>query len=165
MNQIYLIILGAILALVTSFLVEIYKSRKDRSEQLINLKIILKLELKNTLQVIDRLIERYGSVSFYDYRVISQLTSSISRLETMRERIIYLKEDSKKEEVLSCINILGIFQSDVLALENQAFDKEKLQDTPGVWNDEYNKNQRQIFATRSVDVKRHIQDILNYLER
>lgn len=165
MNKILLIILGSVLALATSFVMEIYKSWKDNRESAKNLKIILKLELKNITQVIDRLIERYGSVSYYDFKIIGQLASGISRLDQTRERVVHLKQDQKKEEVLSCINSLSIFQSDLYSLESQAFSKDSLQSGPTNWQDEYYKSQRQILATRSVDVKRRIQDLLNYFEQ
>ncbi len=159
-TSIWYIILGAILALATSFIVEIYKGWKNKIEERKNLKIILKLELKNSLQVIDKLVERYGEVSYYDVKVLNQLSFSISRLEAIRGKVIYLKEDSKKEEVLSCINNLAIFQSDILALENIAWKKEDIQTAPASWNQDYYKGQRQLFATRSIDVKRRIQDLL-----
>lgn len=165
MNQVHLIILGSILALITSFFLESYKAWKDDKKSAINLKIILRLELKNTIQIIDRLMERYGSINFYDVKILNQLGSSTLRLEQTRERVIHLKEDSKKEEVLSCINVLSIFHSDLFSVESQAFDKEKLQDAPAIWNDEYYKKQRNMLMIKSVDIKRRVQDILNYLEK
>lgn len=136
-----------------------------KKKQRKNIKIILRLEFKNTLQIVDKLIDRYGSISFFDIKILNQLLSSITRLESTRERVIHLKDDSKKEEVLSCINATIIYHSDIMALENNAFEKEKIQATPTAWNKEYFKGQRLIFATKSVDIKRKIQDMINYFEK
>ncbi|GEM_PF-3232306 len=168
-NSVWYILLGAVVALITSLLVEVYKywisnrtSRKD-------FQIFLKLELKNVTASIDRLINAYGNKQFFDFTILSELYNKIQRLEKLRDGIINIKNDQKKEEVLSLFNLISLFQSDAYNIESSAFRAPNPnipeQGLPLPWNSDIYKSQRQMAALQSVDIKRKVQDLITFFEK
>lgn len=164
--SVWYIVLGALLALITSLLVEIYKNWTQNKNREKDFKIILRLEAKGILESISKLIEDYGSKQFFAFIIISELFTKIQRLDKIRDKIIHLKNDIKKEEILSLFNAITLYQSDVYSLEEQAFKPQQSIGIPQIpWNDESFKSRRQILAFRGTDLKRNIQDLINFLER
>ncbi len=165
-NSILYILLGSILALMTSLLVEIYKNWTQNKNHEKDFKIILKLESKSILETIGKLIEDYGQKQFFYFAILAELATKIQRLDKIRDKIIYLKNDLKKEEILSLFNSVTLYHSDLNTLETRAFTPtQATTTTPTPWNDESYKSQRQILALRRTDLKRGIQDLINFLER
>ena len=165
-NSIKYIILGSILALVTSLLVEIYKNWSQNKDKEKNFKIILKLEIKSVLETINTLIEDYGQKQFFYLAIINELGNRIKRLDKIRDNIADLKDDIKKEEILTLFNSINIYHSDANSLEQIAFNPSQgTSTTPLPWNDDSYKSKRQILAFKGTDLKRSIQDVINYLER
>lgn len=161
------ILLGAILALTTSLVTEIYKNWVKNKDSEKDFKIILKLELKSVLETIDKLIEDYGQKQYYPFAILTELSSKIFRLDKIREKVIYIKDDTRKEEILSLINDISSYYSKTLTLEQLAFNPSQRPDSSPAtpWNDEIYKSQRQMIALEGTDLKRIIQDSINYLER
>lgn len=165
-NSVWYIILGSVLALLTSLLVEIYKNWAQNKNHEKDFKIILRLEAKSILETIGRLIEDYGQKQFFLFTILNELTTKVQRLDKIRDKVIYLKNDLKKEEILSLFNSITLYYSDVNTLETRAFNPtQPTTGTPLPWNDESYKSQRQILAFRGTDLKRNIQDLINFLER
>ena len=165
MNQIYLILLGSVLALSTSFLVEIYKDWSKNRGQLKNFKIVLRLELKNFIAVIDKLTETYSSKNYFAFKVIDQIDRNLQRVENIRKDTIYLKEENKKEEILNYINDIFILSSDLRSVENYAFSTPTNETEPDKKiRDDFSNRERQLMSLRLLDLKRRCQDIVNYLE-
>lgn len=159
MNQIILIITGSILALASSFFIEIYRTYKNNKDNRKNIKIILKLELKNILVIFEKMLETYGAKHYFEFKTLDQFTDSLRRLDFSRDKIIFLKEEVRKEEIISLINSLSIFQSDVRSLENYAWGTTN---TEGPHN-EFCKGERQVIALKIIDLKRRVQDFINYI--
>jgi hypothetical protein len=92
----------------------------------------------------------------------------MQRLDKIRDKVVFLKNDIKKEEVLSLFNSISLFHADTLTTESNAFNSNNHQ-VGGVpvapWNADIYKSQRQILALKGTDLKRNIQDLLNFLER
>ncbi len=169
MNDVFLVVLGAVLALITSFSVEAYKNWQEVKDKKENLKIILRLELKNVIFIVDKLLDIYGNKHYFEFKTLDQLNYSLGRLEKIRDGIIYLKDDAQKDKVLLYLNLLSIFHSDVRSLENYAFGQSNTTGTGqgGVttWDSDYCKGERQILSLRTIDIKRSAQDIVNDFER
>lgn len=164
--SVWYIVLGSILALVTSLLVEMYKNWSQNKNQEKDFKIITRLEVKGILDTIGKLIEDYGQKQFFPFVVLDELNTKVQRLDRIREKVIYIKNDIKKEEILSLFNAIALFQSDARTLETRAFTSNQSTGEAVVpWNDESYKSQRQILAFRGTDLKRSMQDIINFLER
>jgi len=165
MNDVYLILLGSILALATSFLVEIYKDWSKNKNLLKNFKTVLKLESKNLVNVVDKLTEGYSSKNYYPIKVIDQIDRNLTRMESIRKDTIYLKEENKKGEILNYINDMFVLSSDLRSVENYAFnnpENENLEDKRVRMD--FSTRERQMIALRIVDLKRRGQDVVNYLE-
>lgn len=163
MSQAISILFGAILALASSFIIEIYKFFKGDKEKRTNIKIILRLEFKNISNIIEKLTENYGTKHYFEFKVLDQLKDSVDRLNLSRDKIIYLKEDSKKEELLSVINSVWVFHSDTRGLESYAWNKDINLD-PNAHLSEFCKGERQVIALKSIDLKRQVQNVVTYLE-
>ena len=166
MNQILLVILGSLLALMTSYVIEKYKDRSNQKNLNLNFKTILRLELKNLLSVIDKLSDHFSSKTYYPFVFIEQLDKGLQRLENIRKDSIYLNEDTKKEEILICLNDLSIFASDLRGVENYYFTKiENETDEASKIRIDYSTRERQMLALRTIDLKRRIQDVVNFTEQ
>jgi len=165
MGSIQLILLGSFLALVGSFAVEIYKEWFKSKSYLKNFKIILRLELKNLITVIDKLTESYSSKNYFAFKIIDQIDINLKRVENVRKDTIYLKEENKKEEILNYVNDIFILSSDLRSVENYAFSNpdNETEDDKKIRNDLSNR-ERQIISLRLIDLKRRCQDLVNYLE-
>lgn len=159
------IVLGSLLALITSVILEILKIWMNSKSDTRNFKIILRAELGNVVGTIDRLIDDYARKQFYAFAVLAELKEKISRIENLREKIVLIRNYTKREEILSLINEVYIFYSDTNILENMAFNKlpnENEGNPP--WNTDIFKSQRQMVAIKSVDLKRKLQNLIFYLE-
>ena len=79
---------------------------------------------------------------------------------------IYLEEESKKEEILTCINDLIVLASDMRSNEGYAFNYKEPTETPEAKQTrlDHSARQRQIYSLRTIDIKRRVQDIINYLD-
>ena len=166
-NSVWFVVLGAFLAFVTTLVVEsgkyFYRQRKLRD----NFKTVLKLELKHCISIVDKLTEDYGGKTYFSFSIIDQLDKNLQRLENSRKDVIYLKQYIKKEEILSCINDLFVLASDIRSNENYAFNYFDVKnETPEAKTIrlQYCERQRPMYALRTVDIKRRVQDIVNYLE-
>src|SRR6266542_1629925 len=132
------IVLGSILALITSLALEViknwFKVRNDSKD----FKIIIKLELKSIVQSIDRLVDDYGQKQYFPIVILDELLLKLQRAEKIREKITHIKDDLKKEEILSLLNDIYIFYTDTNSLESNAFSVriQKAEGTPTNWNDE-----------------------------
>jgi hypothetical protein len=159
-------VLGSALALATSFLVEIYKNWAQNKNREKDFKIILRLEAKSILETVGKLIEDYGQKQYFPFVILTELSTKVQRLDKIRDKVISLKNDLKKEEVLSLFNSISLYHSDVNTLEARAFTPSQPTGAPTLqWNDESYKSQRQILAFRGTDLKRNIQDLINFLGR
>ena len=123
MDKVYLVVLGSVLALGTSFLMEKYKGSLGKKEHLRNFKTVLKLESKYIISILDKLTENYNTRNFFPIGYLNQLDKSIQRVEKIRLDTVYLKQENKKEEILNCINELSIFYSDAQGTENYILQK------------------------------------------
>ncbi|MCK5511148.1 hypothetical protein KAI65_06480 [Candidatus Parcubacteria bacterium] len=165
MNEIFLIILGSFLALVSSFSVELYKQFNMTKEKRHDATIFLTLELKNVISLIEKLNDSFASNRFFLISLLNQLSYSMGRLERNRNKVMCLKHSQKKEEVLSCFNELSTLYSDILQNENSAFPTTPSQVAPGSvvknWDDSYFMTKRQIFSSNLIELKRRLQDIIS----
>lgn len=165
-NSVLYIILGSFLALLTSLFVEIYKDWMKNKNNEKDFKITLKLEVKSILETIGKLIETYGQRQCFLFTILTELNGKIQRLDRIRDRVIYIKDDIKKEEILSLFNNVNLYYSDTFTLESLAFPPSSTQNASSLpWDSETYKSQRQILAFRGTDLKRNIQDLVNFLER
>lgn len=165
-QQIWLIVLGAFLALVTSFVVELYKDWCKRRDLNKNARVILRLELNNMIGLVKNLIENYTEKRYFEFRILNQLYVSLTRLEHMRNQVIYFTSDQKKELLLRFINDLIVFQADANFLEQWAWLKKEGEVQGKVeqnWDSDLFKDQRQMIALRSVDIIRRGEEIMNFL--
>ncbi len=166
-NSALYVVLGSGLALITSLVVEIWKHYRTQKDLRNNFKTVLKLELKSLLTIVDKLTEGYGSSTYFAVLVIEQLDRNLQRLENSRKDTIYLKTEQKKEEVLTCINDFLVLASDMRSNENYAFAyKDEAVESPDAKTARFSRcsQQRQMFSLRIIDLKRRVQDIINYLE-
>lgn len=165
-NSIVYIILGSFLALVTSVILEILKIWMTSKNNRKDFDIILKAELKNIISAIDRLIDNYSKNQFYSFVILEELKEKVSRIEKTRDKISLVKNEIKKEEILSLINEIYIFYSDTKILENIAFNRlpNDAIEAINIWNADIYKSQRQMVAIKSIDLKRKIQNLVAYLE-
>lgn len=164
-NSVWFIVLGAFLAFITTLVVEFFKNFYNQKQLRKNFKTVLKLEFKHCISIIDKLNEDYGNKTFFSFGIIDQLDKNLQRLEYIRKDTIYLKEDTKKEEILTCINDLFVIASDIRSNENFAFKNDE-NETPEARTSRitYCERQRPMYSLRNVDIKRRIQDLVNYLE-
>ncbi|MBT4384200.1 hypothetical protein HOD30_00450 [Candidatus Peregrinibacteria bacterium] len=167
MEQAGYIVLGSFLALITSFISENYRSWSNKKNQRGDLKISLRLEFKVIIELIDKIVEKFGTSQFFDIRFLKQLKSAIDRLEKLRDHVIFINNEKDKEKILATINAVAIYQSDALSLEGQAFKRTSDGEAQGeavTWNHENYRSQRQLLATRSVDLKRRIEEVIHFTE-
>lgn len=165
-NSVWYVVLGAFLALATSLVLEYLKQYNKEKSLRNNYKTVLKLELKHLISIIDKLIEDYGSKTFFSFGILDQLDRNLQRLESSRKDTIYLKEESKKEEILTYINDVLVIASDIRGNENYGF-KEVIGELSEDKNRrlEYCSRHRQMYSLRTVDMKRRGQDIIDYLDK
>ena len=165
-NSIWYIILGSVLALVTTFVIELWKYQRTRRDLRNNFKTVFRLELKSLSTIIDGLTEQYGNLLFYPVAIIEQFDRNLLRLDNYRKDTIYLKDELKKEEILTCVNDLLVLASDIRSNENYQFNYINASiETLDARESRLArcKQQRQMYSLRTVDLKRRIQDIINYL--
>lgn len=165
-NSVWYIVLGSFLAFITSLVSEYIKSKQKSKNDRKDCKIILKLELKSIVDSIGRLLEDYGRKQFYTFVIINELDLKVQRLDKVRDKVVYIKNDYKKEEILSVFNDIYIFATDVRSLESIAFGTTST-DAQGIaipWDNDTYKSQRQMLAVKSVDLKRKIQDLIFYFD-
>lgn len=119
-------------------------------------------------------MEQFGSQQFFPLITLDQFDKEVIRLDKTRDKVIYIKEDQKKEEILSIINAIALFATDTRTVETSAFKNDTTLNPPansaqpssGVpWNHESNRSQRQLIAVKTIDLKRRIQDLIGFLER
>ena len=159
------IVLGAILALATSFVLELYKTYRQEKVVRKNLRIILSLELKNVITLADALLESYSSKNLFEYRFIDQLDRSFTHFESTRMDVVYIKDDRKKEEILTFFNTLSLFNSQLRGIENYANLKIENEDqTASNVRVEFCKKQREILVLKMMDLKRRAQDLITFFE-
>jgi hypothetical protein len=165
-NSVWYVVLGSFLAFITSLVSEYIKSRQKSRSDKKDCKIILKLELKSIVDSINRLLEDYGRKQFYTFVILNELDLKIQRLDKVRDKVVYIKNDYKKEEILFVFNDIYIFATDVRGLENNAFGTTNISGPGEVipWNHDMYKSQRQMLAVKSVDLKRKIQDLIFYFD-
>lgn len=168
-GNVWLVVLGAALAMATTIVVEALKYFFANWNKRKDYKIFVRLELKSLVAGIDRLVNQYGTDQFFRFQEIDELRESAQRANRVREQITLIKNDGKKEQILSAIGDVFNFCSDTKALESTAF----VQPTPAAgpafpalnpWNADVFKNRRQMLALESIDIKRKLQDIVSYLE-
>jgi len=168
-GNVWLVVLGAVLAMATTIAVELLKYWFENRNKKNNYKILVRLELKNLIAGIDRLVAQYGTDQFFRFQEIDELRESAQRANRIREQITLIKNDGRKEEILGAIADVFNFCSDAKVLEGAAF----VQPTPAMgpafpalapWNADVFKNRRQMLALESVDIKRKLQDLVSYLE-
>lgn len=167
-NSGWYVIIGAVLALITSFTVEVWKHYRTQKDLRNNFKTVLKLELKSLLSIVDKLTESYGNITFFDLLVVDQFDRNLVRIESSRKDTIYLKEELKKEEILTCLNDLLVLASDIRFIENYQFNykNESIETSQDKENRlSYCIRQRQMYSLRTIDLKRRVQDIINYLDK
>ena len=90
MNNVGYIILGSVLALITSLLVEIYKNWTRNKNNEKDFKITLRLEMKSILESIGRLVETYGQRQFFSFIILKELNEKNLRLDKIRDKVIYI---------------------------------------------------------------------------
>ena len=166
-DSVWFVVLGAFLAFATTLIIEFLKSFFQQRRLRKNFKTVLKLELKHCISIIDKLNEDYGNKTFFSIGTIDQLDKNLLRLEQIRKDAIYLKEDLKKEEILTCLNDLFVIASDIRANENHAFSYYNEKNETTELRDSrlaYCSRQRPIFSLKNVDLKRRVQDLVNYLD-
>jgi hypothetical protein len=164
LTEIKLVVLGSILALATSFIVELYKGKAQKIEKNENVRIILRLELDNIFQLLEKLLERYSSSHFYDFRILEQIGAALERTNQLRRDVAYVESDSLKEKILKLLNETTLYHSDTVSVERRAFNPDNTQQGEKKnWDAPEFSSQRQIIATRTVDLKRKFEDILNSL--
>ena len=168
-NSIFQIVLGSLLALITSFFVENYKNFTNNKKNTKDFKIVLKLEIKGVLDTIGQLIDDYGQKQFFFFTILNELSAKIQRLDKIRDKVIFINEDSKKEEILFLLNSITLYHSDINTLENRAFTPPNQNQSTGVevlpWNHEVYKSQRQVLVIKGAEIKRNIQDLIIYLDK
>lgn len=166
MTQVLLVVLGSGLALITSFLVEFYKGRSARNDLKNNFKTVLKLEVKNMVTVFDRLTENFSGNRYFPFRIIDQLDRTIVRMDGTRKDAIYLNDERKKEDVLTFLNDVAVFASDLRGIEQFAFNEVKDETTEAKNGRlEFCNQQRQLHLLGIVDLKRRAQDVVNFAEK
>jgi hypothetical protein len=165
-NVIWQVILGAVLATATSFVIQVYSTWSAARNNRRNLVTILRLEMKNVIIAIDRLVDAYGSKSFFDYKLLDQIDRNIQRFESIRDKVIYLRHNDKKEAILSYFNDLSLFATDARVLENY-FSGPLGAETPELRSQkaDYCNKERQLILLKTVDLKRRTQELITYLER
>ncbi len=166
-DTVFFVVLGSILAFITTLVVELLKNFYNKKELRKNFKTVLKLEFKHCILIIDKLNEDYSSNTFFSLKTIEQLDKNLNRIENLRKDTIYLKEETKKEEILTCINDLFVLASDIKANEQYAFSyyREK-EETPQEKESRIKscERQRPMYSLKNVDIKRRVQGIIDYLE-
>ncbi len=88
------------------------------------------------------------------------------RLEALRKDSIYLKKDSKKEEVLMLVNDISVLASDIRSNENYFFGKNESETSDAAVNRvNFCSRKRQIASLQAIDLKRKAQEIINFLSK
>lgn len=158
-------VLGSVLALMTSLFIEWYKTWLRNKDNQKSIQIILKLELKGVGETLTRMIDAYGQKQFFHFTALEELNTKSLRLDKAREKVVHIKDDEKKEKILSLLNTISLYSSDLRALETGAFNPQSQGTNTMTWNDEYYKSQRVILAFRGTDLKRQTEDIIDDIER
>ncbi len=165
-SSVFLVILGAVLAIITSVIVELIKYWLTTKNSRKNVSTILRLELKNFITIVDQFVESYGSKRYFEYRLLDQMDRNLTRLESTRDNVIFLTNDNKKDELLTLFNSIALLASDARGMQNYA--ETKIADeTPAAASTrrEFTDSGRQMIIMRTTDLKRRAQDLINFLER
>lgn len=187
-NNVWFIFLGAVLAFLSSFLVETLKNRKEWAQKKKNFIIYIELELKALFMSLDKLKNNLESKRFFDLLIINILEQSVNNLGLSKKEAFYLEDYSLQEKILNILSEATIFLNDLKGLENFAMaEREKLKNDLGTKkllkdNDskikdhqtsifKENKELEDFFSSRRteklvelIDLKRRIEDLVKEIK-
>src|SRR5262249_16537884 len=119
-SEVSLIVLGAMLALMTSVVVEVVKiylaDRRGRKR----FRLLLRLDLATITDLIDRIVQEAGKAGFMRTDLLLELAAARQGYERNRNGVVLLS-DSLRGEVMECYRQLAAMTRDALFLEQTAF--------------------------------------------
>jgi hypothetical protein len=93
------IVLGAVLAIITTLLVEIarFQITERRSKRLF--RTLLRFELPDIAQVIDRLVEDIGRVHFFPFTRLNEIDGARQGFDRNRDWVVILRDNTARRDV------------------------------------------------------------------
>lgn len=102
-NSITLILLGALIAFISSNIIEYIKDLRKRRRDTKNFKLFIKLELAVIANTLEKLQTGLQYGNYYDYTLLDRVKESIDNLGKARSDVIYLSDPELKEKFVETI--------------------------------------------------------------
>lgn len=104
-----LILIGALIAFISTNIVEYIKNWRERRDKTKNFKLFIKLELEVIAKTLDKLQIALSYGSYYDYLLLDRIKESIDNLEKVRSDVIYLSNPELKEKFVETISDISTY--------------------------------------------------------
>lgn len=124
MKDVLLIVLGSVLALMTSFIVEIVKGRiaDNRTRRL--LRSLLKAELPAVIAVIERLVDEAHQRSFIPLVRVIEIDNTRQGFDRNRDWSILFKDDLFRRDLFEFYGQLHLLSQEARNLEGLPYDRQ-----------------------------------------
>ncbi len=161
MGQIGLIVLGSLLAVITSLVVDYVRIRvsEGRSKHLI--RSLLKNEVMFLIEILERLSDEAGRFGYIPITTVNTVNSMRQGFDRNRDWTILLREESFRRDLFDFYNQLAAATGEALGIENLALYPQY------VSNPQYQqwvKDGRVRLATKFVDLTNRGRSILQRLD-
>lgn len=100
MNESYLIVFGALLAIVGGYIGDEIRSWRERSRERDSIKISLRDEISDIKSTIDKMHEVWTQASVLSSGYISSLISNTEAYDNLRIRLFLIKEEDVRKEIV-----------------------------------------------------------------
>jgi ribosomal protein S8 len=141
MTEITYLLIGALLTLLSSWVIEGQKNKIIKKEKGNNFKLVVKQELISISKGIDKLKIIFENRNWFDLMTINQIEKDINNLESQRKNAIYLYSIKLQESFIEIFSKMTTFIISVRLLEDNYL--KKLNEIEKKKRDEKNFNEQQ----------------------
>jgi hypothetical protein len=126
-SGISLILFGAIITFISTYIIEYIKNKREKAEKTKNFKLFIKLELAVVAKTLDKLQTALSYGNYYDYSLLDRAKESIDNLEKARTDVIYLSEPELKEKFIDLISDTSTYVATVRVVQQLFYsDRDKI---------------------------------------
>ena len=158
MEQVGLVVLGAVLALMTSIVVEFIKIQLSALRTKKLFKSLLKIDIPSILSSIDRLVEDYGKLGYIPILAINQIDASRQGYDRNRDWIILFGEENFQRDLISFYQQLSAVSSQANVLESLPLQHQQQ-------NTDFVTRQRQELVAQFRDIAGRGRELLQRIDR
>ncbi len=121
-SNITLIFIGAIIAFISTNIVEYIKNWSELRGKTKNFKLFIKLELEVIAKTLEKLQTGLSYGRYYDYLLLDRIKESIDNLEKVRIDVIYLSDPELKEKFIETTSDISTYIATVRMVQQLFYD-------------------------------------------